>query len=90
MKKPDGTIDLIGGSIQLGLGVVDLIKEFSPSPEQRKFNKRQRRIRVAIRQLKHRFKDSNVEGYVKVNFSDFEEVDFANTLAFIQEQVGRK
>lgn len=73
MKKPDGTIDLIGSSVQLGLGIVDLIKELAPSPEVREERRGKRKVKVAVRQLKGRFKNVDVETYVKVNFGEYSE-----------------
>ncbi len=71
MKKPDGTLDLIGSGMQLGLGIVDLVKELAPSAEQRDDNRKQRKIRIAIRRLTHRFKNVPVDTYVKVNFAEY-------------------
>lgn len=64
MRKPDGTIDLIGGGMNLVSQVIGLVTEFAP-------DKKQRKINVAIRRLKHRFKSTPVDVYVKVNFSEY-------------------
>lgn len=64
MRKPDGTIDLIGGGMNLVSQVIGLVTEFAP-------DKKQRKINVAIRRLKHRFKNVPVDTYVKVNFSEY-------------------
>lgn len=84
MKKPEGTIDLIGTGMQLGLGIIDLVKEFSPSPEQRSINKKNRKIKVAVRRLKHRFRNVPVETYVKINFANETEQEQQNIINYIK------
>lgn len=64
MYKPDGTIDLIGGGMNLVSQVFGLVTEFAP-------DKKTRKINVAIRRLKHRFKNTPVDLYVKVNFAEY-------------------
>ena len=64
MKKPDGTIDLIGGGMNLVSQVLGLVTEFAP-------DKKQRKINVAIRRLKRRFKTTPIDIYVRVNFSEY-------------------
>lgn len=89
MKKPDGTIDLIGSGMQLGIGIIDLVKEFSPSPEQREMNRRKRKINVAVRRLRHRFKNVPVEIYVKVNFSELTEEEQQGITAYLKVATGK-
>lgn len=69
MKKPNGAIDIIGSALQLGSGVVELIKLIP------KVDPKQRKIKIAIRRLKNRFKGANIDLYVKVNFSEYSEED---------------
>lgn len=84
MKKPDGTIDLIGSSVQLGLGIVDLVKEFAPGPEVRAERRKKRKIKVAIRQLKGRFKKVALETYVKVNFAEYTQTEQTEIINYIK------
>lgn len=89
MRKPDGAIDLIGTGLQLGLGIVDLVKEFAPSEEQRDDNRRKRKIKVAIRQLKHRFKNTPVDVYVNVNFAGYTEEARKEITTFIKSTLNQ-
>lgn len=73
MKKPDGTIDIIGSAMALGSGIVSLINEFAPDKAERKIN-------VAIRRLKHRFKNVPIETYVNVNFNELSQGDRDNLI----------
>lgn len=89
MRKPDGTIDLIGAGMQIGLGVIDLVKEFSPSPNQREQNRKDRKIRVAVRRLRHRFKATPVDLYVKVNFGEYSVEEQQTITAYIKSQLNQ-
>lgn len=89
MKQPNGGIDLIGTGMQLGLGIVDLIKEFAPDAEQREDMRRKRLIKVAIRQLKHRYKGTKVDVYVKVNFANYTEDAQLEIIDYIRSAIGR-
>ena len=89
MRKPDSTIDIIGSSFQLANGVIGLINDFKLSPEQRDSNRKKRKARVAIRQLKKRFKTVSVASYVKVNFSEYSEEEQNEIVGYISEIVGR-
>lgn len=89
MKKPDGTIDLIGGGIQLLNNISSLIVDFAPDAETRKQNRTQHKVKVAIRQLKNRFKTSSVSDYVNVNFANLEEKERENIIAYVRGIVGR-
>ena len=89
MRKPDGTIDLIGSSIQLGLGIIDLVKEFAPTAEVREDNRKQRKIKVAIRQLKHRFKNVPVDVYVTANFGGYTEEAKKEIVSFIKSALNQ-
>lgn len=87
MKKPDGNIDLVGTGMQLGLGIVDLIKEFAPSADVREQNRKNRKIRTAIRRLKHKFRETPVDLYVKVNFSNYSLPEQQEITEYIQSQL---
>lgn len=89
MKKPDGTIDLIGAGIGLLTEGIGLITEFAPDKSQREQNRKNRKVRVAIRQLTKRFKTANVEAYIKVNFANLPEEEIANLVAYVRGVVGR-
>lgn len=89
MKKPDGNIDLIGGGIQLLNNITSLIVDFAPDAETRKQNRTQHKVKVAIRQLKNRFKNSAVSDYVNVNFANLEEKERENIIAYLRGVVGR-
>jgi len=82
MRKPDGTIDLIGSAMTLGSGIVSLINELAPDKAQRKIN-------VARRRLKHRFKNVPIETYVNVNFRELNEEDRANLIAELRALLNR-
>lgn len=82
MKNPDGTIDLIGSAMQLGSGIVSLVQEFAPEPAQRKIN-------IAIRRLRHRFKKVPVETYVKVNFPELTKEGRTELIQELKEVLGR-
>jgi hypothetical protein len=71
MKAPDGTIDLIGTGLNLGLAITGLIGQLSPDADTRKARRLRRRIKVAKYALKHGFKGSNITSYVALNFSDY-------------------
>lgn len=89
MKNPDGSIDLIGTGLQVWLGTIDLIKEFGPTPEVREDNRRQRKIRVAIRRLKGKFKSTPVDVYVKVNFAGYTEEAQAEITKYIKSHLNK-
>lgn len=89
MKKPDGTADLIGGGIQLLNNVIGLVNDFAPDKDTRAQNRKNRKVKVAIRQLKGRFKTSPVEPYVRVNFSNLPEEEVINLIAYIRGVIGR-
>lgn len=82
MKKPDGTIDFIGGAMNLTSQIIGLVTEFSP-------DKKQRKINVAIRRLKHRFKNVPVANYVNVNFTEFTEREREELIAMLQATLRR-
>jgi len=73
MKAPDGTIDLIGSGMALASGIVGLVKDFSPDADTRKANRLRRRVNLAIRRFKHKYKGRNIESYVNLNFSDYDQ-----------------
>lgn len=89
MKQPNGGIDLIGTGMQLGLSIIDLIKEFAPDAEQREDIRRKRLIRVAIRRLNTRYKTTPVDVYVKVNFATYTEQAQAEIIDYIRSVIGR-
>jgi hypothetical protein len=89
MKKPDGSIDLIGGGIQLLNNITSLVVDFAPDAETRKQNRTQHKIKVAIRQLKNRFKTSAVSDYVNVNFADLGAPERENIIAYLRGVVNR-
>lgn len=82
MKKPGGTIDLIGSGLLVAHDIASLVNEFAP-------DKKQRKINVAIRRLKHRWKNVEVEIYVDVNFSEYSEAERKQITAEIRDIVGR-
>lgn len=82
MKKPDGTIDLIGGGMNLVSQVLGLVTEFAP-------DKKQRKINVAIRRLKHKFKTTPVDVYVKVNFSEYTEEAQTEIITLLRSTLNR-
>ena len=89
MRTPNGNIDLIGSGLQLGLGIVDLVKELAPAPEQRFENRKLRKINVAVRRLKHRFKNTPVDVYVNVNFAEYTEDARKEITLYIKSQLNR-
>lgn len=89
MKTPEGGIDLIGTGMQIGLGVIDLVKTFAPTPEERESNRKNRKIRVAIRRLKHRFKNEPTELYVSVNFPELSPEQQVIMVNYINAALGK-
>lgn len=89
MKTPEGTVDLIGTGMQIGLGVIDLVKTFAPTADQRAENRKQHKINVAIRRLKHRFKRVPVEAYVKVNFPEMTENERLELITMLRSTLQR-
>ena len=85
MKAPDGTIDLIGTGLNLGLAITGLIKDFSPDADTRKANRLRRRVNVAIRRFKHKYKGRSVESYVNLNFSDYDQFTKDNIIIELKQ-----
>lgn len=82
MKKPDGTLDIVGSALMLGNGIVSLVKQFAP-------DKKQRKINVAIRRLTHRFKAVQVATYVDINFSEYPALERAEIANLISLTINR-
>lgn len=83
MKNPNGTIDIVGSALLLGNGIISLVQEFAP-------DKKQRKINVAIRRLKRKFKAVPVATYVNVNFSDYSEAERAEIINLISLTLNRQ
>lgn len=81
MKQPNGTIDIIGSALQLGNGIVELIQLIP------KADPKQRKIKIAIRRLKNRFKGADIDLYVKVNFSEYSEDEQAQIAELLKSMV---
>ena len=77
MKQPNGNIDLSAVIELASVGFVELIKLIP------KADPKQRKIKIAIRRLKNRFKGADIDLYVKVNFAEYSEkecTEIANLL----------
>ena len=91
MNTPEGQVDLFGTGMQLGSELLSLIAQLSPTPEERKLNKAQRKLNVAIRRLKHkRFRHVPIAVYIKANFGELSDIEEANVIAYVKELLKRE
>ena len=81
MKKPNGNIDLsavVELAANVGVELIKLIPKTDP---------KQRKIKIAIRRLKHRFKGADIDSYVKVNFAEYSQEEQAQIADLLKSVV---